>query len=84
MLLSSWQPKHIRASHLSLGNTNNLNDRLIRTYVQVSTFIQSNPADGLGLDVGQFYPEVLFYGIHQSLIVSLPPMAGKAACSAFE
>ena len=49
---NSEQPQHIATSHIFLGNSYHLNEWRIRTYVQVSTFFQGNPANGLCLDLG--------------------------------
>jgi len=61
----SKQPQHFRATHLGSGQPHNLNNlfinRIFRADVQISTFIQGNPANGLCLDLGKFSPEVSFY-----------------------
>jgi len=50
--LQLQKPKNKRASHLWLNYPYNLNDGFIRAYVQVSAFVQGNPAYGLCLDLG--------------------------------
>ena len=45
------------AHHKHLGG-------VVIVHVQVSTRTQGNAANGLGFDLGQFCPEVFFYGVH--------------------
>ena len=49
--------------HLWFGNAYDFDDGSLRADVQVGGFVQWNQANGLGLDLGEFVPEVGFYGV---------------------
>ena len=51
-----------------MGHTDHQNfSGVVIRYMQVRPFIQRNPADGLGLDLGQLGPEVCFNRGHEVL-----------------